>query len=339
MDTSAQYLSASDAARQLGVSIKALRLYEQRGLLTPTRTATGWRTYGPDAIAKGHEIVSLRSIGLSLSGVAQVIGGDAGSYSAALAAHQKSLGEQIAQLSSAVERVEALRANLAKGTKPTALDLAGALLPETSSVSFDLPWPWAGERFSLPRMRPLNYVVGPLGSGKTKLVERLAEALPDCIFLGPDRATGIEEERLGVDAELKARVDDALAWLVEDGAELSGALTRLLVAIEEVGGPVIVDMVEQHLNHQTQEALAAYLRRRSPFAKPLFLLTRSSAILDLAAMRPNDLIIYCPANHSPPMLVSAYPGSPGYDSVSTCLATPEVRARTEGVVAWRPEVT
>jgi hypothetical protein len=27
-----------------------------------------------------------------------------------------------------------------------------------------------------------------------------------------------------------------------------------------------------------------------------------------------------------------------YEAVATCLASPEVRARTEGVIAWRPQV-
>ena len=29
---------------------------------------------------------------------------------------------------------------------------------------------------------------------------------------------------------------------------------------------------------------------------------------------------------------------PGYEAVATCLASPDVRARTEGVIAWRPQV-
>ena len=32
-----------------------------------------------------------------------------------------------------------------------------------------------------------------------------------------------------------------------------------------------------------------------------------------------------------------YPGAPGYEALASCLASPEVRARTEGVIAWRPE--
>ncbi|HRD47212.1 MAG TPA: MerR family transcriptional regulator, partial [Caulobacter sp.] len=47
-----RYLNASEAARRLGVSVKALRLYEKRGLLTPPRTGAGWRVYGPAEMAR-----------------------------------------------------------------------------------------------------------------------------------------------------------------------------------------------------------------------------------------------------------------------------------------------
>jgi hypothetical protein len=97
-------------------------------------------------------------------------------------------------------------------------------------------------------------------------------------------------------------------------------------------------MVEQGLDQAAQQALIAHLRRRGPGARPLFLLTRSSAILDLAAMGAEETIIFCPANHSPPIGVEPYPGAPGYEAVATCLASPDVRARTEGVIAWRPQV-
>jgi hypothetical protein len=36
--------------------------------------------------------------------------------------------------------------------------------------------------------------------------------------------------------------------------------------------------------------------------------------------------------------VAPYPGAAGYESVASCLASPEVRARTEGVIAWRPQM-
>jgi hypothetical protein len=101
---------------------------------------------------------------------------------------------------------------------------------------------------------------------------------------------------------------------------------------------LIVDMVEQGLDQATQGALIAHLRRRGTGGRPLFLLTRSHAILDLAAAGADEAIILCPANHSPPRRVAPYPGAPDYEAVATCLASSEVRARTEGVIAWRPKV-
>lgn len=38
------------------------------------------------------------------------------------------------------------------------------------------------------------------------------------------------------------------------------------------------------------------------------------------------------ASLSPPFRVAPYPGAPGYEAVDTCLASPEVRARAEGVI-------
>jgi hypothetical protein len=97
-------------------------------------------------------------------------------------------------------------------------------------------------------------------------------------------------------------------------------------------------MIEQGLDQASQEAVIAHLRRRRPVGRPLFLLTRSCAILDLAAVGADEAIIFCPANHSPPMHVAPWPGAFGYEAVATCLASPEVRARTAGVIAWRPQV-
>ena len=116
-------------------------------------------------------------------------------------------------------------------------------------------------------------------------------------------------------------------------------MVALLAGLEAEGPAILViDMLEQGLDKATQEALIAHLRRRGPDGRPLFFLTRSNAILDLDTVGADEAIILCPANHSPPTRVAPYPGAPGYEAVATCLASPEVRARTEGVIAWRPKV-
>ncbi|MCA7970255.1 MerR family transcriptional regulator [Burkholderia sp. AU39826] len=338
MGSSTPRLNASAAAARLGVSIKALRLYERHGLVTPERTPAGYRAYGPDDLARAADIAALRKLGLGLAQVASVLGGDARSLDAALGAHEAALDRGIQDLVSKLDRVRAMRAGLARGRMPADGELTRLLDAGSAGVTFSLPWPWGGERFECRDIRPLNYIIGSLGSGKTRLALRLADALPGAVFVGLDRLDddgAAASDALRADPELKSRVDRTSALLIGKGATPSAALTALLVGLEAASPRVrIVDMIEQDLDRATQLALIAHLRECAAAGmRPLFLLTRSSAILDLAAVGPDETILLCPVNHSPPVRVAPYPGAPGYEAVATCLAAPEVRER----VARRPE--
>jgi len=330
------FLNPADAARRLGVSAKALRLYEERGLLTPGRTQAGWRAYGLSEMQRAADIAALRALGFSLDQVARVLGGDAEGLEPALAAHQATLESRLRLTSTIVERIHALRQRLAAGHAPGIADLVSLQAPQTVRVAFDLPWPWGGERFELREMRAITWIIGPLGSGKTRFAERLAQTITGASFIGLDRAAHARAQ-LSADMALRTRVETALAWLVEDGATESDHLVALLAALESIGPTVLVfDLIEQGLDEATQLALTAHLKRLGSYARPIFAMTRSSAILDLAAVGLDEAMILCPANHSRPVLVAPHPGAPGYEAFATCLASPDVRARTQGVIAWRP---
>ena len=259
-----------------------------------------------------------------------MLAGNPDELEAALAAHQKRLEREVGHLGAAIDSVRRLRVRLAEGERPVVGEVIAALGQSAQpGVGFALPWPWGGEWFELNALRAITYIVGPLGSGKTRLAKRIAEELPGAVFLGPERERG--------EGGNGAAVDRALEWLIEEGASELDALVALLQGIDVEGASaVVVDMVEDGLDQATQEAVIGYLRARGAGARPLVLMTRSSAILDLGSVGAGEAILYCPANHSPPMLVQPYPGAPGYEALEMCLATPEVRARTAGVVAFRP---
>ena len=308
--------------------MKALRLYEQRGLIDPLRTSAGWRTYGPEDMATAGKIVALRRLGLSLAQVESVLDGESEGLAAALAEHQADLEGQAERLTATIYRVRAMREDIKRGQTPSAGELQRVVNSGSAMrVSFDLPWPWGGERFDLDDIRPITFITGPLGSGKTRLARMIAETLPDAQFVDLERST----------PDRDGRTDAAIAWLVEDGASETEALQNLIAILETAAASaLVIDLVEQGLDEATQEALMRYLRRRKRQAGPVFLLTRSSSILDLTAVGPDETILFCPANHSQPVVVAPYPGSPGFEAVTSCLAPPDVRARTEGVIAMRP---
>src|SRR5687768_4240533 len=60
-------LDIAEVARLTGLTSRALRFYEARGLVTPLRTASGRRHYGPAELERLHQIVAMKRAGLTLA--------------------------------------------------------------------------------------------------------------------------------------------------------------------------------------------------------------------------------------------------------------------------------
>lgn len=67
-------LTANDCARRTGLTVRALRLYERRGLIKPMRTAKGWRLYGSEELVRLNSIVALKDFGLTLTQIRKAFG-------------------------------------------------------------------------------------------------------------------------------------------------------------------------------------------------------------------------------------------------------------------------
>jgi DNA-binding transcriptional MerR regulator len=62
-----EWLTAAQCALRTGLSVRALRVYENYGLITPGRSAAGWRRYGAQELLKLNEIGLLKVLGLTLN--------------------------------------------------------------------------------------------------------------------------------------------------------------------------------------------------------------------------------------------------------------------------------
>ena len=126
-----RYLSAAEAAKALGVTTRALRLYEQKGLVRPLRTEAGWRAYGPDALARLHQILALKRLGLSLADVGRLLQGRLARLEAVLELQERALAARQAETQRALELVRQARARLASG-KALSVDDLTTLTRETT---------------------------------------------------------------------------------------------------------------------------------------------------------------------------------------------------------------
>lgn len=102
------HLKIGELAKRTGVTIRALRHYDEIGLLSPSaRSDGGFRLYGPEDVGKLYRIQALCRLKLSLSEVRKVL--DAGG-----AAFPDIVKQQIAALNQQIEHAVSLRDHLAQ---------------------------------------------------------------------------------------------------------------------------------------------------------------------------------------------------------------------------------
>lgn len=126
-----RWLSTAETAAALGVTPKALRLYEARGLVCPQRTEAGWRVYGPEALVRLHQIVALKRMGLSLARIGELLRGRLGDLDAVLAVQEQALAARKADAEQALSLVRNARARLGAG-ETLSLDDLSTLTRETT---------------------------------------------------------------------------------------------------------------------------------------------------------------------------------------------------------------
>ena len=131
---SERFLSPSETARRLGVGVRALRLYERRGLVCPGRTQAGWRVYGPNEIERLHQVLTLKSLGLSLARITQLLAGRVADLPALLALQEDVLTARINDLQRARKSVQAARTKVSRDGRLSLEDLIDLVRETTMSA-------------------------------------------------------------------------------------------------------------------------------------------------------------------------------------------------------------
>ena len=66
-------LTVRDAAERLGVTPRTLKYYEERGLVSPTRSEGRYRLYDEEDLQRFDRILRLRSLGFSLHSITEML--------------------------------------------------------------------------------------------------------------------------------------------------------------------------------------------------------------------------------------------------------------------------
>lgn len=147
-------------AASTGLSVRTLRFYADAGVLPAQgRTTSGYRLFGPDAVAQARLIRALRELGVGLDDIKRVLGAEA-SLDAVAAEHVRALDAQIRVLRL---RRAVLRAFIASTN------------PEELQRMTDLTGPTAEQR----RRIVDDYLDAVFGDSPSAVADKLAMGAPD----------------------------------------------------------------------------------------------------------------------------------------------------------------
>ncbi len=96
-------LTIDQVVRRTGLTSRALRFYEGRGLVHPFRSSSGRRVFSRADLARLHRIVALKNAGFSLAEVGRILDGRGAALDAVLRTQLAALETEVARIRGAAE--------------------------------------------------------------------------------------------------------------------------------------------------------------------------------------------------------------------------------------------
>lgn len=108
-------LDIAEVARLTGLTSRALRFYEARGLVTPLRTASGRRCYGPAELERLHHIMAMKRAGLTLAQIQKLTAGKRLDLGALVEAQIATLEERECEIASSRKLLQSILSRIDHG--------------------------------------------------------------------------------------------------------------------------------------------------------------------------------------------------------------------------------
>ena len=161
-------ISIGEFARRSRLSLKALRLYDERGVLLPSRVdqASGYRYYDTAQLDQARLVVMLRQLQLPLAAIKELLACDPADAAARIAAHWR---DAEAAHDARRELADYL-VNWLSGKRPVMYEVATRAIPERSllclkrNVDEQGMWAFGKEFIAILRERPLPKIEGREGA-------------------------------------------------------------------------------------------------------------------------------------------------------------------------------
>ncbi|MGD0702669.1 MAG: helix-turn-helix domain-containing protein [Trebonia sp.] len=161
-------ISIGEFARRSRLSLKALRLYDERGVLVPSRVdhASGYRYYDTAQLEVARLVVMMRELQLPLKAVKELLAGDPADAAKRIAEHWR---DAEAAHDARRELADYLVSRLS-GKRPVMYEVATREIPERSLLSLKRTvdeqgqWAFGKEFIGIWRARPLPLMEGRAGA-------------------------------------------------------------------------------------------------------------------------------------------------------------------------------
>ena len=186
-------LDIRDVAKRTGLTSRALRFYEARGLLQPLRTYSGRRLYGRGELERIQQILALKRAGLSLAQIGKLTGRGNMDLRAVVEAQLKVIEDRKAELDEAKALLVSIKSRIDRG-EPVDAETFCSLIRQGDKIMEAEDWKRVTDRYFSPEERtvfaermkdaPADFDQAEYSRKWRNLGDRVQAAIP----LGPDSA-------------------------------------------------------------------------------------------------------------------------------------------------------